>query len=63
MPITVEPLHPVIAARVTGLDLREPQDDATIAAPQRRHQQSRRPRLPRTVHHRRTADGIQPPLR
>ncbi len=32
MPITVEPLHPVIAARVTGLDLREPQDDATIAA-------------------------------
>src|SRR4051812_30637168 len=32
MPITVEPLHPVIAARVTGLDLRKPQDDATIAA-------------------------------
>ena len=32
MPITVQPLHPVIAARVTGLDLREPLDDATIAA-------------------------------
>ena len=32
MPITVEPLHPVVAARVTGLDLREPLDDATIAA-------------------------------
>jgi alpha-ketoglutarate-dependent 2,4-dichlorophenoxyacetate dioxygenase len=32
MPTTVEPLHPVIAARVTGLDLRAPQDDATIAA-------------------------------
>jgi alpha-ketoglutarate-dependent 2,4-dichlorophenoxyacetate dioxygenase len=32
MPITVEPLHPVIAARVTGLDLREAQDDATITA-------------------------------
>jgi alpha-ketoglutarate-dependent 2,4-dichlorophenoxyacetate dioxygenase len=30
--ITVDPLHPVIAARVTGLDLRELQDDATIAA-------------------------------
>jgi alpha-ketoglutarate-dependent 2,4-dichlorophenoxyacetate dioxygenase len=30
--ITVELLHPVIAARVIGLDLREPQDDATIAA-------------------------------
>ncbi|HVY18229.1 MAG TPA: TauD/TfdA family dioxygenase [Rhodopila sp.] len=32
MSITVEALHPAIGARVTGLDLREPQPDATIAA-------------------------------
>jgi alpha-ketoglutarate-dependent 2,4-dichlorophenoxyacetate dioxygenase len=32
MSITVEPLHPTIGARVTGLDLREPAPDATIKA-------------------------------
>jgi alpha-ketoglutarate-dependent 2,4-dichlorophenoxyacetate dioxygenase len=32
MSITVEPLHPTIGARVTGLDLREPIPDATIKA-------------------------------
>jgi alpha-ketoglutarate-dependent 2,4-dichlorophenoxyacetate dioxygenase len=32
MSITVEPLHPSIGARVTGLDLRESQPDAVIAA-------------------------------
>ncbi len=32
MSITVDPLHPFIGARVTGLDLREPQSAPTIAA-------------------------------
>ena len=32
MPIIVQPLHPIFAAQVTGLDLREPLADATVAA-------------------------------
>jgi alpha-ketoglutarate-dependent 2,4-dichlorophenoxyacetate dioxygenase len=32
MPITVEPLHPVFAGRVTGVDLREAIDADTVAA-------------------------------
>jgi alpha-ketoglutarate-dependent 2,4-dichlorophenoxyacetate dioxygenase len=32
MKITVEKLHPLIGARVTGLDLRGPLDDATVSA-------------------------------
>ena len=32
MSIALEQLHPVFAGRVTGVDLREPQDAATIDA-------------------------------
>jgi alpha-ketoglutarate-dependent 2,4-dichlorophenoxyacetate dioxygenase len=32
MPIAVKPLHPVFVGQVTGVDLREPQEETTVAA-------------------------------
>jgi hypothetical protein len=33
MTFSIVPLHPALGAEIRGIDLREPQDQATIAAP------------------------------
>ena len=63
MTVTIRQLHPHFFGEVSGVDLRKPLTPQEAARYRGRHGQIRRAAVPRSGHHRRTANGVRAEFR